>query len=78
MPRSLNANVSATDPIFNVEVPTTCPDVPDEVLWPRETWADKDAYDRRARELAQMFIDNFKRFEDRVSEGVRAAGPRVG
>jgi len=64
-----------TNPIFGFEVPTTCPDVPAEVLWPRDTWADKDAYDARARELADMFVENFKQFEDRVTEGVRAAGP---
>ena len=65
-----------TDPTFGFEVPTHCPDVPTEVLWPRDTWADKDAYDARASQLAQMFVDNFKQYEDRVSEAVRAAGPR--
>ena len=65
-----------TDPTFGVEVPTRVPDVPAEVLWPRDTWADKDAYDARARQLADMFVENFKQFEDRVSESVRAAGPR--
>ena len=65
-----------TDPIFGFEVPTHCPDVPSEVLWPRDTWADKDAYDARARQLADMFVDNFKQFEDRVSDTVRAASPR--
>jgi phosphoenolpyruvate carboxykinase (ATP) len=67
-----------TDPIFGIEVPTSCPDVPAEVLWPRDTWADKDAYDRQARKLAEMFVENFKTFEDRVSPEVRAAGPRLG
>ena len=65
-----------TDPIFGFEVPVTLPDVPTEVLWPRDTWADKDAYDRQARQLADMFVENFKQFEDRVSESVRAASPR--
>jgi phosphoenolpyruvate carboxykinase (ATP) len=51
--------------------------VPTEVLWPRDTWADKAAYDSQARTLAQMFVDNFKQFEDAVSEDVRAAGPRT-
>jgi phosphoenolpyruvate carboxykinase (ATP) len=66
-----------TDPVFGFEVPTSCPDVPTEVLWPRDTWADKEACDLRTRELARMFVENFKRFEDRVSEGIRNAGPRV-
>ena len=53
----------------------TCPDVPDEVLWPRDTWADPDAYDAQARKLATMFLENFARFADGVGEAVRAAGP---
>jgi phosphoenolpyruvate carboxykinase (ATP) len=65
-----------TDPNFGIEVPTNCPDVPEEVLWPRDTWTDKDAYDRQARKLAQMFVENFKTYEDRVSAAVRGAGPR--
>ncbi len=65
------------DPIFGVEVPTTCPDVPEEVLDPRRTWGDKDAYDRQARTLAAMFAENFEKYADGVSPSVRAAGPRV-
>ncbi|HEY5519116.1 MAG TPA: phosphoenolpyruvate carboxykinase (ATP) [Candidatus Limnocylindrales bacterium] len=64
------------DPIFGIEVPTRVPDVPTEVLWPRDTWANKEAYDARARQLADMFAENFKQFEDRVSDAVRTAGPR--
>ena len=74
----LDAVPTRTDPNFGVEVPTTCPDVPTEVLWPRDTWSDADAYDRQARKLAQMFIDNFRQFEDAVSDEIRAAGPRIG
>jgi phosphoenolpyruvate carboxykinase (ATP) len=65
-----------TDPLFGVEVPLHVPDVPAEVLWPRDTWADRDAYDRQARQLAQMFVDNFEAFVDGVSEEIRAAAPR--
>ncbi len=65
-----------TDPLFGFEVPTRVPDVPAEVLWPRDTWADKDAYDTQARKLARMFVDNFAQFEDRVDAAVRGAGPR--
>jgi phosphoenolpyruvate carboxykinase (ATP) len=68
---------TVTDPIFGVQVPISCPDVPDEVLRPRDTWADKDAYDRKARELARMFAANFEGYADGVSAAVRAAGPRV-
>ena len=65
------------DPVFGVYVPTTCPNVPAEVLKPRNTWADKTAYDQQARKLARMFADNFRQFEDMVAEDVRAAGPRA-
>src|SRR4051812_25146128 len=66
-----------TDPIFGFEVPTACPEVPESVLWARDTWNDPGDYDRAANKLATMFIDNFRQFEDGVSEEIRAAGPRV-
>jgi phosphoenolpyruvate carboxykinase (ATP) len=61
--------------VFNLDVPLTCPDVPADVLKPRNTWADKDAYDQQAAKLARMFADNFKAFAAAVSSEVRAAGP---
>jgi phosphoenolpyruvate carboxykinase (ATP) len=64
-------------PIFNVEMPTRCPDVPEEVLDPRSTWRDPHAYDEQARKLAAMFGENFKRFESDVPQAVKEAGPRV-
>ena len=66
-----------TDPIFGVAVPTTCPDVPAEVLRPRRTWDDPEAYDRQAAALATMFAENFAAYADAVDASVRAAGPRV-
>jgi phosphoenolpyruvate carboxykinase (ATP) len=66
-----------TDPVFNVEVPTSCPAVPDDVLDPRSTWPDGKAYDEQARKLAAMFTDNFKRFEADVPASVKDAGPRA-
>lgn len=48
--------------VFGLHMPTTCPDVPDEVLNPRNTWSDKDAYDAKARELHEMFENNIKKF----------------
>jgi phosphoenolpyruvate carboxykinase (ATP) len=65
------------DPVFGVTVPTACPDVPNEVLDPRQTWDDPVAYDTQARKLAGMFNENFKTFADQVSPEVRAAGPAV-
>jgi phosphoenolpyruvate carboxykinase (ATP) len=67
-----------TDPIFNVAVPISCPDVPSSVLQPKSTWSDAAAYDAQARKLAEMFVENFKTFEDAVSADVRAAGPKLG
>jgi phosphoenolpyruvate carboxykinase (ATP) len=59
-----------------VDVPTSCPGVPAEVLNPRNTWADKAAYDAQAKKLATMFAENFKTFEATASADVKAAGPR--
>ena len=64
-------------PVFNLEVPVSCPGVPDEVLDPKSTWDDPEAYDEQARELAQMFVKNFERFEDSVSGPIKEAGPRA-
>jgi phosphoenolpyruvate carboxykinase (ATP) len=63
------------DPVFGVHVPVSCPGVPDEVLNPRNTWTDKDAYDRAAQDLAGRFRDNFAQYADYVTEEVKAAGP---
>jgi phosphoenolpyruvate carboxykinase (ATP) len=52
----------AIDPVFGLSVPKTCPDVPDELLMPRATWADKEAYDAQAKQLFEMFEQNFKKF----------------
>ena len=65
------------DPVFGVQVPATCPNVPSEVLSPRGTWADKDAYDMQAKKLAGMFVENFKQYADKTSEAVKTAGPKA-
>ena len=67
---------TTTDPIFGVNVPVSCPDVPAEVLQPRNTWADKEAYDRQASDLARRFNENFKKYEGGVTEAVRAVAPK--
>jgi phosphoenolpyruvate carboxykinase (ATP) len=64
------------DPIFGLNIPVSCPDVPPEVLIPRNTWKDQTAYDEKARDLARRFNENFKKYSDGVSEGVRAVAPR--
>ena len=65
------------DPLFGLQVPATCPDVPDDLLQPRRTWQDPEAYDRQAQKLAQMFVDNFSQFTEHVSEEIRNASPVV-
>jgi phosphoenolpyruvate carboxykinase (ATP) len=71
-------NVAYTrHPIFNIDVPTTCPGVPDSVLDPRSTWPDAGKYDEQARKLAGMFIENFKTFEKDVAPAVKDAGPKA-
>jgi phosphoenolpyruvate carboxykinase (ATP) len=65
------------DPVFGVEVPTSVPGVPSEVLRPRDTWPDKAAYDAKAAELAAMFTENFAAYADGVPAEVVAAGPVI-
>ncbi|USG66754.1 phosphoenolpyruvate carboxykinase (ATP) [Brevibacillus ruminantium] len=64
------------DPIFGVQVPTSCPNVPSEVLLPRNTWVDQAAYDAQARDLANRFIDNFQKKFPSAAD-IAAAGPKV-
>lgn len=64
------------DPIFNLAVPQSCPNVPAEVLNPRDTWADKEDYDKTAKELAKLFVENFKKYKG-VAPEIAAAGPNV-
>jgi phosphoenolpyruvate carboxykinase (ATP) len=60
------------DPTFGFQVPVACPGVPAEVLNPRNTWADPDAYDATARDLVERFRANFAKFADEVTPEVRA------
>ena len=65
------------DPVFGLEVPRAVPDVPPELLRPRETWADRAAYDAQQKKLARMFADNFEQYRTGVAAEVLAAGPRI-
>jgi phosphoenolpyruvate carboxykinase (ATP) len=71
----LDSVASERDEIFNLDIPTSCPGIPSEVLRPRNTWADGADYDRQAAKLARMFVENFKAFEGGVTAAVLAAGP---
>lgn len=65
------------DPRFGFEVPTTCPNVPSEVLIPKNTWQDGDAYEAKANHLAQLFQKNFVQFAEGSSDAIKNAGPKV-
>ena len=65
------------EPVFNLLVPQECPGVPKEILLPRDTWKDKEAYDKKAQELKVLFIKNFEQYKDLVSKEVLDAGPKL-
>jgi phosphoenolpyruvate carboxykinase (ATP) len=75
---SLNGVEFRTDENFGFEVPVSVPGVDTAILNPRDTWADKSAYDAAAAKLVKLFIDNFAKFEAHVDAGVRDAAPRAG
>ncbi|NDJ85354.1 MAG: phosphoenolpyruvate carboxykinase (ATP) [Chloroflexi bacterium] len=62
---------------FGLQIPTSAPDVPDDILNPRDTWPNKDDYDAKAKDLAGMFKKNFEQFADEASEEILAGGPKV-
>jgi phosphoenolpyruvate carboxykinase (ATP) len=63
------------DPVFGLHVPTACPDIPAEILRPRQTWSDPKTYDAKARELADAFKKIFEKFSPTASPEVIAGGP---
>ncbi len=65
------------DPVFGLAIPLSCPGVPDELLQPRNTWADPAAYDEKARYLAGLFIRNFEKYKEGVSAEILAAAPKI-
>ena len=69
----LNTVETVKDGIFGLDIPQHVPGVPDDVLQPSKTWADQAAYEKKAKELAAKFHENFKKFED-VSIEIRELG----
>ena len=67
----------ATLPIFGLQMPTTCPGVPAELLNPRNAWEDKDAYDKTLQRLAELFKKNDEKFEGLLPEAILNAGPKL-
>ncbi len=68
---------TASDPIFGFEIPQACPNVPSEILTPKNTWPDQAAYLETAKKLATLFRNNFQQYESLCTPEVRAAGPKV-
>lgn len=64
-------------PVFGFRMPVSCPDVPSEILNPRNTWEDKEAYDSKARELAALFIKNFEKYASGANEETAGSAPRI-
>ena len=74
----LNDVETVADPIFGVHVPTSCPNVPSELLVPKQVWPDAAAYEATAQKLASLFHDNFAQYADVASDAICAAGPCSG
>jgi phosphoenolpyruvate carboxykinase (ATP) len=66
-----------TDPVFGFETPVSCPDVPDHVMDPANSWPDRSQYTQRYRGLAARFIDNFKKFDSAEAREVEKHGPHL-
>jgi phosphoenolpyruvate carboxykinase (ATP) len=72
------ANVEFTKhDVFGLQMPNTCPNVPVEILHPRNTWSDKDGYDDTANKLAAKFVANFEKFASDASSEIMEAAPVV-
>lgn len=71
----LNSVEWETDPIFNLAIPKYCPDVPSSLLNPRNTWEDKEAYERQALKLAELFNKNVQKFKGEMTDEILNAGP---
>lgn len=68
---------TSVDPVFGIAVPNSCPNVPTELLLPRNTWASAPNYDATAKKLAKLFRDNFEQYAATAGADVAAAGPKV-
>ena len=64
------------DPNFGFEIPVSCPGVPSEILFPKETWEDKEAFNREKVKLVKLFQDNFEEFKASVNPEIISAGPK--
>jgi len=65
------------DNVFGFEIPTECPDVPSDILVPRNTWDNPDDYDKQAQKLGKLFKQNFEKYKAESSDEIIKAGPKV-
>lgn len=79
---ALNGDLDHVDyvqtPFFGLNTPVSCPDVPTELLFPRNAWPDKEMFDQKASELAEKFVKNFEQYADFANDEIKAASPKVG
>jgi phosphoenolpyruvate carboxykinase (ATP) len=73
---SLDEVETHSEPVFGVEIPVAVPGVPTEVLNPKDSWSDKEAFDETASKLAELFNKNFEQYREGSSAEIAAAGPR--
>jgi phosphoenolpyruvate carboxykinase (ATP) len=66
-----------TLPVFGLQVPETVEGVPPEIVWPKDSWKDKEDYDNTLVKLAKAFVQNFKKYEAETSPEIKAAGPKI-
>jgi len=66
-----------THEVFGLNFPTSCENVPNDILNPRNTWIDKEAYDEKANSLADKFVKNFEQFEEYANEEIMSASPHT-
>lgn len=78
---AMNGELDSVDyeahPVFGILMPKEVPNVPSNILVPRNTWADKEAYDKKANELAQLFVKNFAKYAEQANEEILSAAPVV-
>ena len=66
-----------TDPIFGLEIPVRCPNVPEHLLVPANAWRNPSDYQATAKKVAKLFIKNYEKYELASPPEIKAAGPRV-
>lgn len=66
-----------TQPVFELEIPKECPNVPSDILNPKDTWEDKDAFDNTANKLAAQFVKNFEVYAAETNDAILSAAPKV-